>query len=79
MKHRTFFWFFLPTALAMLVFIAAPLVSIVMQSLFVPHEAVLIETENCASVAFSTARATVVFPTPDGPDMINSIPLIDAA
>lgn len=46
MKHRTFFWFFLPTALAMLLFIAAPLVSIVMQSVFVPHEAVLIEVEN---------------------------------
>lgn len=47
MKHRTFFWFFLPTGLAMLVFIAAPLVSIVTQSLFAPHEAVLITVENC--------------------------------
>lgn len=47
MKHRTFFWFFLPTALAMLVFIAAPIVSVVMQSFFLPHESVLIETENC--------------------------------
>jgi len=58
MKHRTFFWFFLPTALAMLVFIAAPLVSIVMQSLFVPHEAVLIETENCGP--FGCTKATVI-------------------
>lgn len=47
MKHRTFFWFFLPTALAMLVFIAAPIVSVVMQSFFAPHEAVLITVENC--------------------------------
>ena len=47
MKHRTFFWFFLPTALAMLVFIAAPIVSVVMQSVFAPHEAVLITVENC--------------------------------
>lgn len=47
MKHRTFFWFFLPTALAMIVFIAAPIVSVVMQSVFLPHEAVLVETENC--------------------------------
>ncbi|WP_150525992.1 carbohydrate ABC transporter permease [Roseibium sediminis] len=47
MKHRTFFWFFLPTGLAMLIFIAAPIVSVVMQSFFVPHEAVLVETENC--------------------------------
>lgn len=47
MKHKTFFWFFLPTGLAMLVFIAFPLVSVVMQSTFLPVEAVLIETENC--------------------------------
>lgn len=47
MKHRTFFWFFLPTGLAMLIFIAAPLVSIISQSLFAPHEAVLVTVENC--------------------------------
>jgi ABC-type sugar transport system permease subunit len=47
MKHKTFFWFFLPTGLAMLVFIAFPIVSIFMQSVFLPVEAVLIETENC--------------------------------
>ncbi|MEL6508363.1 MAG: sugar ABC transporter permease [Pseudomonadota bacterium] len=47
MKHKTFFWFFLPTAMAMLVFIAAPIVSVIMQSLFLPHEAVLIQVENC--------------------------------
>ena len=47
MKHRTFFWFFLPTGLAMVIFIALPLVSIVSQSLFAPHEAVLIKVENC--------------------------------
>ncbi|MBF9051791.1 ABC transporter permease subunit [Roseobacter sp. HKCCD9010] len=47
MKHRTFFWFFLPTGLAMLLFIAAPIVSVVMQSLFAPHEAVLTTVESC--------------------------------
>jgi ABC-type sugar transport system permease subunit len=47
MKHRTFFWFFLPTGLAMLLFIAAPIVSVVMQSMFAPHEAVLKTVENC--------------------------------
>lgn len=47
MRHRTFFWFFLPTALAMLVFIAAPMVSIVLQSVFTPHDQVLITVENC--------------------------------
>ena len=47
MKHRTFFWFFLPTGLAMLLFIAMPLVSVVVQSVFAPHEAVFVEVENC--------------------------------
>ena len=47
MKHRTFFWFFLPTALAMLLFIAFPIVSVVLQSVFLPHEAVIVEAENC--------------------------------
>ncbi|MEM7462950.1 MAG: sugar ABC transporter permease [Pseudomonadota bacterium] len=47
MKHRTFFWFFLPTGLAMLLFIAAPIVSVVIQSFFTPHEAVLVTVENC--------------------------------
>lgn len=47
MKHRTFFWFFLPTGLAMLLFIALPIISIATQSVFAPHEAVLIVSENC--------------------------------
>ncbi|WP_136660562.1 sugar ABC transporter permease [Nitratireductor sp. XY-223] len=47
MKHRTFFWFFLPTGLAMLLFIAAPIVSVVIQSFYTPHEAVLVTVENC--------------------------------
>ncbi|GGB61832.1 ABC transporter permease [Roseibium aquae] len=55
MKHRTFFWFFLPTALAMLLFIAAPIVSVVIQSFFVPHEAVLVETESCGPFGCTTS------------------------
>ena len=47
MKHQTFFWFFLPTGLAMVLFIAMPIVSVVVQSLFTPHEAVFITTKNC--------------------------------
>ena len=47
MKHSTFFWFFLPTGLAMLLFIALPLVSVVLQSVHTPHEAVLVTVENC--------------------------------
>ncbi|MEM1373382.1 MAG: sugar ABC transporter permease [Pseudomonadota bacterium] len=58
MKHRTFFWFFFPTAAAMLLFIAFPIVSIVTQSVFTPHEAVLIETENCGP--FGCTKETTI-------------------
>lgn len=54
MKHKTFFWFIFPTVLAMLLFIALPIVSVVTQSLFTPHEAVLIETENCGPFGCKT-------------------------
>ena len=47
MKHRTFFWFILPSLAAMFLFIALPLVSVVIQSLHVEHDQVLIEVENC--------------------------------
>ncbi|TCL08793.1 carbohydrate ABC transporter membrane protein 1 (CUT1 family) [Shimia isoporae] len=47
MKHRTFFWFILPTLSAMILFIALPIVSVFIQSLFVEHEQVLIVTESC--------------------------------
>jgi ABC-type sugar transport system permease subunit len=58
MKHRTFFWFFLPTGLAMLLFIAMPIVSVVTQSLFTPHEAVLVTVETCTP--FSCAQETTI-------------------
>ncbi|MEM6727186.1 MAG: sugar ABC transporter permease, partial [Pseudomonadota bacterium] len=54
MKHRTFLWFFAPTAAAMLLFIAFPIVSVITQSFFTPHEAVLIETENCGPFGCTT-------------------------
>ena len=47
MKHKTFFWFFLPTGLAMILFIALPIISVITQSLYTPHEAVLITVKNC--------------------------------
>lgn len=47
MKHKTFFWFILPTATAMLVFIALPIVSVITQSLFTPHDQVFKVVENC--------------------------------
>ncbi|MGB1234667.1 MAG: carbohydrate ABC transporter permease, partial [Planktomarina sp.] len=57
MKHKTFFWFFLPTGLAMLLFIAMPIFSVITQSIFTPHEAVLIEVENCGPFGCQTETA----------------------
>ena len=47
MPHRTFIAFILPSALAMLIFIALPIVSVVVQSLFIEHERVMVSVENC--------------------------------
>ena len=47
MKHKTFFWFVAPSAIAMLLFIALPIVSVVMQSVYTPHEQVMVEVESC--------------------------------
>ncbi|TMV09034.1 sugar ABC transporter permease [Ruegeria sediminis] len=58
MKHRTFFWFILPTAAAMLLFIALPIVSVVTQSLHTPHDAVLTVTKNCGP--FGCKDTTVI-------------------
>jgi len=58
MKHSSFFWFILPTATAMLLFIALPIFSVLVQSVHTPHEAVLIETENCGP--FGCKKSTTI-------------------
>ena len=58
MKHKTFFWFFLPTGLAMLLFIFLPIISVVSQSLFTPHDAVLVTVKNCGP--FGCTEGTTV-------------------
>lgn len=58
MKHKTFFWFIFPTSLAMLLFIALPIVSVVMQSVYAPHEQVIVEVENCD--IFGCKKSTMV-------------------
>ena len=58
MKHKTFFWFVLPTSLAMLLFIALPIISVVMQSVYAPHEQVIVEVENCD--IFGCKKSTMV-------------------
>jgi len=47
MKNRTFFWFILPTLSAMVLFIAFPIVSVFIQSLYIQHEQVLVVSESC--------------------------------
>lgn len=55
MKHKSFFWFFLPTALAMLLFVFLPLISVVTQSLYAQHEQVFMEVQNCDIFGCKTA------------------------
>jgi ABC-type sugar transport system permease subunit len=55
LRHRTFFWFILPSALAMFLFIALPLVSVLVQSLYVEHERVLVTVESCGPFGCTTA------------------------
>ena len=47
MPHKTFFAFILPSLVAMLLFIALPIVSVVVQSLLRRARQVLVEVENC--------------------------------
>ena len=47
MPHYTFLKFIWPSAVAMLVFIALPIVSTSIQSLFIEHEKILVTVENC--------------------------------
>ncbi len=47
MPHKTFFAFILPSLIAMVLFIALPIVSVALQSFYVEHGRVLVEVENC--------------------------------
>jgi ABC-type sugar transport system permease subunit len=47
MPHRTFFWFTLPSAVTMILFIALPILSVLVQSLHIEHERVVVMTETC--------------------------------
>lgn len=55
MKHKSFFWFVLPSSIAMLLFIAAPMVSVLVQSVYAPHEQVIVEVENCGPFGCTTS------------------------
>ena len=47
MPHRAFALFILPSLLAMLAFIALPLISVVVQSFYVEHPQVMVQQETC--------------------------------
>ena len=47
MRHRDFALFIFPSALAMLLFIAVPIGSVIIQSLFVEHDRIIVEVESC--------------------------------
>ncbi|MCK0125950.1 sugar ABC transporter permease [Gelidibacter sp. F2691] len=47
MKHKSFFWFVLPSALAMMLFIFLPIISVIVQSVHVEHEQVIKVVESC--------------------------------
>ncbi len=57
MKHKSFFWFVLPSALAMLLFIFFPIISVVVQSFYVAHEQVIITVENCGPFGCTESTA----------------------
>lgn len=54
MRHRDFAAFIFPSALAMLLFIALPILSVAVQSLFVEHEQVLVTVETCGPFGCDT-------------------------
>ncbi len=58
MKHSTFFWFVLPSAILMLLFIALPIVSVVTQSVYAAHEQVVVTVENCGP--FGCTQTTAI-------------------
>ena len=47
MPNKTFFWFFLPTGLAMILFIGLPIISTGIQSFYAQHDQVVKEVKKC--------------------------------
>lgn len=59
MPHRYFIAFIFPSLLAMLLFIATPIVSFGIQSLYVEHDRVLITSETCQPLGGCTTETAV--------------------
>ena len=58
MGHKTFVWFFLPAAIALISFKVFPISSVILQSVYAPHQQVIVEVEVCD--AFGCAMTTKV-------------------
>jgi ABC-type sugar transport system permease subunit len=59
MPHRTFLAFMLPSLLAMLIFIATPIISFTIQSFYVEHPRVLVTWETCQPLGGCVTETTV--------------------
>ena len=59
MPHKTFLAFILPSIIAMVLFIALPIVSVAVQSLYVEHGKVLVEVESCQPLGGCTKQTVV--------------------
>lgn len=59
MPHKTFFAFILPSLVAMVLFIALPIVSVVVQSFYVEHGRVMTTVENCQPFGGCTKEVRV--------------------
>ena len=59
MPHRAFFAFILPSLVAMILFIALPIVSVVVQSFYIQHERVVSEVETCSPFGGCTKEMRV--------------------
>ena len=77
MPHKTFFWFFFPTGLAMILFIGLPIVSSFFQSLHIENQQILMEVENCDPFGCTTnVRVDVEATEKLKEQMESEIPLI---
>ena len=59
MPHKTFLAFILPSIIAMFMFIALPIVSVAVQSLYVEHDKVLVSVKNCQPFGGCTTETRV--------------------
>ncbi|QQR41015.1 carbohydrate ABC transporter permease [Devosia rhizoryzae] len=59
MPHKTFFAFILPSLIAMVLFIALPIVSVVVQSFHVEHGRILVQVESCQPFGGCTTETRV--------------------